>query len=282
MVSEATRSLTSKPNHVGIMANNNIPYSQQLSTLGVSLHHAIIKTLVAEIRTAIADGRIRSLDKKNSIFDFLREILKLKGERKNWERLIYNNPDTVRICHSVKFPRSDGKKANLDSPASDLAGLIYIAYLASCEYSEKFRSASAALFAAEIESGEPRNPIAPAYPGDEFLYSVAQLTEVANYATDSYTRSTIRRDFVENIHYKMVGKEMRLTEKCFGLAITSSRSKKGISRDKCPEIQISVADCIDHHEAKAANKINARLPQRNKYESPGQLSLDLEKCYDIS
>lgn len=264
------------------MANNNIPYSQQLSTLGVSLHHAIIKTLVKEIRDAIADGRIRSQDGKHSIFDYLREILKLKGERKNWERLLDNNPDTVRICHSVKFERSDGKKANLESPASDLAGLIYIAYLASCEYSEKLRSASAALFATETETDEPRNPIAPAFDDEDFPYSISQLTEITNYSGDTYTRAAIRRDYVENIHYKMVGKQMQLSEKCMGLAITGSRSKKGINRKKCPEIQISIADCIDHHEAKAANKINARLARKSKYECPGQLSFDLEKCYDIS
>jgi hypothetical protein len=69
----------------------------------------------------------------------------------------------------------------------------------------------------------------------------------------------------------MVGREMMLSEICFGLAVNASRSRKGVDLENCPSIKIDIRDAIAHHNAKAANKQNARLTRQ----CPGQLSLAL-------
>ena len=110
---------------------NIIEHRNQLNNYGVTLHSRIVGVLVDRIETAIASGTIRSQNSKHSIFDFIRIILMVKNERDAWKRLCANDPHTVAICDSVKFDRTDGKAANLESPATDIVGLLYIAYQAT-------------------------------------------------------------------------------------------------------------------------------------------------------
>jgi hypothetical protein len=114
---------------------------------------------------------------------------------------------------------------------------------------------------------------APAYTAPTFSYPIAQLQAIANYCTLAYTKAAIRRDYVEGLHYVMVGSEMMLSEICFGLTVNASRSRAGVDLENCPDIQISIRDAIAHHNAKAANKQNARLTRQS--ECPGQLSFAL-------
>jgi hypothetical protein len=112
---------------------------------------------------------------------------------------------------------------------------------------------------------------APSHTAPTFNYPVAQLKAIANYCTLAYTKAAIRRDYVEGLHFVMVGREMMLSEICFGLAVNASRSRAGVDLENCPDIQISIRDAIAHHNAKALNKQNARLTRPS--ECPGQLSL---------
>lgn len=255
---------------------HSIPYTQQIVKLGITFHHKAINLLIGEIKQAIADGRIRSASvDKFSIFDFISEVLQLKNERDAWIRFVEADPQTVAFSDSFTFNRSNGRKGNAKTPVAGLDGLIYIGFMASCKYSQKLRSHSATLIASDLFSDAQHDPIAPTYDDPCFPYSVSQLTEVANYSNDKYSRAVIRRDFVERLHYVIVGREMRLTDKCLMLAINSSRSKRGIEYNKLPMITISPAESITYHQAKSERKINSRLLRRSRWECEGQLSLNL-------
>lgn len=112
---------------------------------------------------------------------------------------------------------------------------------------------------------------APSHTAPAFTYPAAQLQAIAGYASLSYTKTAIRRDFVCGLHYLERGREMVLTETCFALAVNGSRSRAGVDLENCPDIQISIKDAIAHHAAKAANKQNARLGRSGVCD--GQLSL---------
>jgi hypothetical protein len=114
---------------------------------------------------------------------------------------------------------------------------------------------------------------APAYTAPTFSYPVSQLKAIAHYCTIADTNGVIHRDYVEGLHYLMVGKEMMLSEICLAMAINASRSRRGIELDAVPDIRVSIRDCVAHHNAKAANKQNARLARQS--ECSGQLSLQL-------
>jgi hypothetical protein len=116
--------------------------AKELNGFGISLHKRSVEVLIWEIEEAIADGRIRSHENQHSVFDFIRIVLVMKSERKVWERFVNNCPEVVRFCHNFKFEGAGQR----ETPVTDLMGLVFIAYLGSCEYSEKLRSASAAYF----------------------------------------------------------------------------------------------------------------------------------------
>jgi len=143
---------------------NILDQRNQLNQFGITLHSRIVGILVDRIEAAIADGRIRTENGKHSIFDFIREILGQKSEREVWKRLCDNDPQTVTICDGLKFDRKNDRKGNIESPATDTVGLLYIAYQASCDFSQQLRSASAAHFAADRQipmlEVEPQQPIA--------------------------------------------------------------------------------------------------------------------------
>jgi hypothetical protein len=68
---------------------------------------------------------------------------------------------------------------------------------------------------------------------------------------------------VEGLHFVVVGREMMLSEICLAMAINASRSRRGIELDAVPDIRVSIRDCVAHHNAKAANKQNARLARQS-------------------
>lgn len=129
-------------------------HSEKLGNFGISLHSRIIESLVTQIEDAIAMGEIRCnapLDDSPqvfSIYDFIRKILELKTEREVWKRYTENDLNIVTICDYVSFDQKTGYRGKL-SPATDIAGLLYIAYMANCKFSQKLRASSAALIAAD-------------------------------------------------------------------------------------------------------------------------------------
>lgn len=156
----------------------------ELSNFGISLHQRTVEVLIGEIEQAIADGRIRSKNGKHSIFNFIRVILNQKSEYESWKRFVSQDPDTLTFCEGVKFDRKDGKLANTESPATDLFGLVYIAYMSSGEYSQQLRRSSASYFVksrktpnvSECHAGENEGVINP--HNVQLEDKIAELTDL--------------------------------------------------------------------------------------------------------
>lgn len=123
---------------------NIIALNQKLNTFGISLHKRTVEVLIGEIEEAITGGLIRSKDDQYSIFDFIREMLKLKGERKVWERFSEANPECVAFCHSLEFEARQTRKQS--TPVTGLVGLVYLAYMSPGDYSHQLRRSSALYF----------------------------------------------------------------------------------------------------------------------------------------
>jgi hypothetical protein len=135
----------------------SLTFQSELGNFGISLHKRIVESLIAEIESAIADGRIRSQDGRHSVFDFIREILGKKNSRNFWARLTISVPNCVAICDAIIF-KQEGPGRPQETLATDLAGLLVVAYLADCRYSQQLRSASASYFAADRNSVTPPVP----------------------------------------------------------------------------------------------------------------------------
>jgi hypothetical protein len=150
-----------------------IALNQELSSFGISLHKRTVEVLIGEIEQAIAGGLIRSKDDQYSIFDFIRVLLGDKAERKTWKRFVETDSNTVAFCHSVKFDRKDGKLANTESPATSLFGLVYIAYMATGDYSQQLRRSSALYF---VESRKAQNVVSVVAETES--KKIAELTDL--------------------------------------------------------------------------------------------------------
>ncbi|MEG3877903.1 hypothetical protein QT972_11025 [Microcoleus sp. herbarium7] len=131
---------------------NIVSIQSELSNLGILLHQRILIQLVSEVNSAIAEGRIRSLAGKHSIFDFIREILKQTGERKVWSRLTEAFPPACQNATLENFLRSDGRPNPNQTPVTTTAGLLIIAYCSNSDYSNSLRVSSALLIANDAES----------------------------------------------------------------------------------------------------------------------------------
>lgn len=132
--------------------SNIISIQSELSNLGILLHQRILSQLVNEVNAAIAEGRIRSLAGKHSIFDFIREILKQTGERKVWSRLTEAFPPACQNATLENFLRSDGRPNPNQTPVTTTAGLLIIAYCSNSDYSNSLRVSSALLIANDAEN----------------------------------------------------------------------------------------------------------------------------------
>lgn len=95
---------------------------------------------------------IREYNDQFSVYDIIRVIGGQKSERTVWERLGNDYPDILSKCNSVKFPRKDGKKANLASPACNRQVALEIIGLLPGQVGKKYREESAKLFCRYIDS----------------------------------------------------------------------------------------------------------------------------------
>ena len=99
------------------------------------------------------DGdNIREQDGLWSVFDWIQVIGGRKNPRDVWKRLTDKYPNTVAKCDSVKFSRTDGKKANTTSPACDRQTALEIIGLLPGEVGDKYRENAAKLFLRYIDA----------------------------------------------------------------------------------------------------------------------------------
>lgn len=251
------------------MTQNSAVFEQQLNSFGISLHQAIINQLIGEIDQAVSDGVIRSIDGSHSIYDFIREILGKTGERKAWKRFTDEFPDvTVALSHSVKLARKDGKKANLESPVTDIFGLLYIAYTMDSEFSHNLRVSSARLvFSERQSSSQPINQVehlersleAATTALNSFPFTLDKLWRDSGIVNKSQVKQAILRDFLEGRDYIWVDKLLCINESTYSILIVSFKSLKGADISQLPEIiRLNTKEYFQHQLQK---KMNRRVGQ---------------------
>lgn len=104
--------------------------------------------IIPELR----NSKIRRTDEGLiSVYDLIKVCGEKKGQRKLWMRLSEQFPNTVQKCHSVKFGRVDGKKANLPSPACTEEVALEIMGLLPGAIGDKYREGAANLVRRYIE-----------------------------------------------------------------------------------------------------------------------------------
>jgi hypothetical protein len=259
------------------MTQNSAIFEQQLNSFGISLHQAIINQLIGEIESAINDGVIRSTGDKYSIYDFIREILGKTGERKAWKRFTDEFPEvTVAFCHSVKLARTDGKKANLSTPATDMLGLLYIAYTINSEFSHNLRVSSARLILADRQSSPQsintvehleRSLEATREALQNYPYTLEKLWKDSGIVNKSQVKSAIIRDFVEIRDYIWADDILCINQDTYYILMMSFRSLQGADISQLPEhIKVATKKYFQYHWDK---KFNRRTAQSDE----NQLSL---------
>lgn len=150
-----------------------------LSKRGITLHSRIVGVLVGQIERAIEMSEIRcgwhpeTGRQLFSVYDFIRVILGLKSEWIVYRRLADKVLDLRTTCPNVAFDQKTGY-AGKESPATDMVGLLYIAYMGNCEFSHSLRIASAAHFAADIQN--------PLTKPDRILSQFEQVEPIAPIA----------------------------------------------------------------------------------------------------
>lgn len=255
--------------------DNNIVYQSQLDNFGVSLHRAIVNQLIGEIESAIADGRIRSADGKHSVFDFIQRILEKKNPRDAWSRLAEVVPAIVGICDNSNFLRSDGQKGK-PTLSTDLAGLLCIAYLADCRYSQNLRTSSAAYFAADCQNA-PNNSVTQSREDtvtqlsnalNNFPNTLNKVWKTSGIVNKSQVKKAILRDFVEKRDYIWADGILCVNDSTFHILIVSFRSLAGADIESLPEI-IHIKT-REYFQYQAAKRMNRRIAQNSEWE---QLSL---------
>ena len=134
-------------------------YQVALRRINVSLPIELIEELLDLMGQLKDAGKVRQSDnKQHSVLDFIGNVVEKTGPRVVWKRLLEAHPDTVIFCNSVKLPRIDGKKGNLDSPVTNELGLMTIAYLLPGKLGDRIRKASAQL---EIDKILADNDLVP-------------------------------------------------------------------------------------------------------------------------
>lgn len=227
---------------------NILRHSEQLGNFGISLHNRIVESLVNQIEYAIEFGKIRCsvpTDTRRqlfSVYDFIREILKINSERKAWKRWTESDPNIVAFCHYVPFSQKSGYIGK-PSPAADITGLIYLAYMASGEFSQRLRASSAAYFAADHSAATtPARATSqaaaaklPEHIPVAFKRTLTELHQVSGIKSRCYVAAAVKRDFELGIDYLEDGEELLITEDVFYWLIASFRSQRGTDTANLPQ-----------------------------------------------
>lgn len=226
------------------MSNINVT---ELATFGISLHKAILNNLIEEVEQAIEQGKIRSQDGKHSVYDFLTVFLEAKSVREVWKRFVANDPETVTFCDSLKFNRSNNRAGNIESPATSMIGLIYIAYTGSSKFSKNLRRSSAILIASEATTDlQLSNKANIAYLESalnesveeiiDFPVSIEKIQATTNIVNKNQIKKAIKRDLILNRDYIDIKEGIFVTLDMFHILVMSFRSMQGTDISQLPEI----------------------------------------------
>ncbi len=266
-------------NYIGaklIMSQNSTKFERQLNNFGVSLHRAIINRLIGEIDAAIKDGRIRSQDERLSVYDFIGVMLAKKNARDAWKRLTDNVPGIVGFCDFISFRQKLTGRTGRKTPVTDMAGLIWIAYVADSEFSYNLRTSSSQLVLAERQSSsQSTTPIEQLEQSLEatrdalqnYPYTLDKLWQTSGIVNKSQVKGAILRDFVEGRDYTWADDLLCVNESTFMILVMSFRSLKGTDTSQLPEIiRVKTREYFQYHHRK---KMNTRTGQADE----NQLSL---------
>jgi predicted outer membrane protein len=258
------------------MATNIL--AQKLNSFGVSLHSAILGQLIGEIDGAIEDGRIRSQDGKLSVYDFFSAILKPSNPSRDCNRLVAAVPAVVPIWYDWKFPGERQKTTK----TTDLAGLIYIAYLGGGDFSCQIRAASSALLAAEFsknpspiahlersfaKSEEVRAELNEAL--DKFPITLDRLHRTSGIVSKSQVQRALKASFIRGRDWMIADGQITMNESTFNILILSFRSAAGTDLADLPRL-ISV-ETERYFQFQRDRRINSRVGKREVCD--GQLDL---------
>ena len=242
------------------MTQNTVSIEAQLANLGVSLHRAIADQLIGEVEQAINDGRIRSQGGMHSVYDFTREFLDKKNARDGWKRLTASVPDIVGFCDFISFSQNSGR-AGRKTPVTDMAGLVWIALTANCEFSFKLRTASTQLILAERQSSPKplANPTEKLERSLEatrdalqnFPYTLERIWAISGIVNKSQVKGAIIRDFIEGRDYTWADDLLCVNESTAHILFMCFRSMKGTDVSQLPElIQVNTREYFKHHHKK--------------------------------
>lgn len=218
--------------------------SQSSKTLSRELSVAVPVNYIQEIINCIVElaesGNIRVSDSGlYSVFDVIRNASGKENPRQAFATLAKTHPDTVHRMDSVKFSRKDGKKANAESPATDLAGCIEIVWLLPGDFASKMRILSAKYVAQEI---------------------VSQSKEQSNKPID--TGWTLTPDYVEGLLRRSLGRtslslETQEIAVLRGVSSTFPQLKPGVD-DAIAVLQESTATLDRHVSPKKLGELYAQ------------------------
>lgn len=130
---------------------------------------------------------------------------------------------------------------------------------------------------------QERAPIAPAFPGDEFPYTVQQFRECI-CLSDRRSRAFIRNNFELDTDYTVIGKnhKMLLTEKCLAIAVVLRFSFCAhpdlINRAMIPHYKVYQQETIDAVALYKARKLAKKRLLSTSIEYPRQLNINFNQC----
>lgn len=268
-------------------------YQVALRRINVSLPIELIEELLDLMGQLKDAGKVRQSDnKQHSVLDFIGNVVEKTGPRVVWKRLLEAHPDTVTFCNSVKLPRIDGKKGNLDSPVTNELGLMTIAYLLPGKLGDRIRKASAQLvvealagYRGNLDLLFAQSDTAIEQVSSELLSRIGELEAQLQTAKYPFTwtylhscsgivskyqvRDAIVQYFVEGEDYRKDGKEWYLSPSVFYILLVSFRSLKGTDTSELPKF--IVMETQRYFRFLEQHKANQRLAK--KYVDPNQLAL---------
>lgn len=246
----------------------------QVHEFGISLHKAVLQSLVGQIEKAIEDGDIRSESGMHSVYDFVRVVLGRKNPWDVWKSFDESMDSSILGFSSIQFQSASqpGGKSKV-TPVGDTAALIYFAYIVNCDFSHKLRVSSAALLAADYKAkfgGAPEVKEGDR-PVSHFPIPLSYLHEASGIVKKSQVKDALFRNFNAFEHW-VVGDDEQpwMTLATFSILILSFRSANGAKVELCPEIiKVESAEYFRYQRMRQ----NCRVGKRDGV-APGQMGFE--------
>jgi len=263
---------------------------QKLQGFGVSLHQSILGQLVGQIETAIASGEIRSQEGMYSVYDFIRVFSGNRNASQSWKDFVAADQIIIRLTDVVKFAGARGR--SYESPATDMTGLIYIAYMGQGQFSHQLRSSSAVLLAKDFNSFNATPSGAKQKEGyvdriaeleaaleksvdlhEDFPVTLAMLHKSSGIVSKSQVKKAVKRDFIEDRDYiEMQDGFIYINVPTFYILMISFKALKGADISGLPAILPIATEAYFQYQK--MKRMNTRVGQRDQ-SCPGQMPLDL-------